>query len=95
MYRQLLFALTAYGLEFLIQKKKMKNYCQRKKPMKKTSNTGENSIYHSYKNLVSLKEKENTFKEECQKNTNLLIPEWAKTLIELYTSPLKYRLGMN
>tara|TARA_B100000315_G_scaffold204914_1_gene198498 strand:- start:147 stop:395 length:249 start_codon:yes stop_codon:yes gene_type:complete len=63
MYRQLLFALTAYGLEFLIQKKKMKNYCQRKKPMKKTSNTGENSIYHSYENLVSLKEKENTFKD--------------------------------
>ena len=63
MLKQLLSALAVYGLGFLIQKKKMENYCQRKKQMKKTSNTGENSTYHSYKNLVSLKEKENTFKD--------------------------------
>ncbi len=41
----------------------MENYRQRKNQMKKTSNTGENSTYHSYENLVSLKEKENTFKD--------------------------------
>ena len=63
MLKQLLSVLTVYCLGFLIQKKKMENYCQRKKQMKKTSNTGENSTYHSYKNLVSLKEKENTFKD--------------------------------
>ena len=63
MLKQLLSVLPAYRLGFLIQKKKMENYYQKKNQMKKASNTGENSTYHSYENLVSSKEKENIFKD--------------------------------
>ena len=90
MLKQLLSALAVYGLGFLIQKKKMENYCQRKNQIKKTSNTGENSTYHSYGNLVS--SKENIFKEDFQNKRDLPIPAWAKTLIDLYRSPLKYKI---
>ena len=86
MLKQLLSVLTVYCLGFLAQRKKMENYYQRKKQMKKASNTGENSTYHSYENLVSSNQ------EDCQKNPNLHRPEWAKTLMELYTSPLKYKI---
>ena len=32
------------------------------------------------------------FGEEYLRNIDLHIPEWAKTLVDLYTSPLKYKI---
>jgi hypothetical protein len=37
-------------------------------------------------------EKEKILKEEYRINLNLHIPQWARTLVELYTSPLKYKI---
>ncbi len=37
-------------------------------------------------------QKENCLKEEYQRNLNPYIPQWAKMLVELYKSPLKYKV---
>jgi len=37
-------------------------------------------------------QRENKMKEEYQKNLNLHIPQWTKKLVEIYTSPLKYKI---
>jgi len=37
-------------------------------------------------------QKKNTLKEEYLNNLNSQIPEWAKKLVELYTSPMKYQM---
>ena len=37
-------------------------------------------------------QKENCLKEEYQQNINPYIPQWAKMLVELYKSPLKYKI---
>ena len=35
-------------------------------------------------------QKENKLKKERSRINNVYIPRWAQTLIDLYTSPLKY-----
>ena len=37
-------------------------------------------------------QKKDHVKEEYLQNLNLHIPQWAKNLIEFYTSPLKYEI---
>ncbi len=36
--------------------------------------------------------KENKLRGESKRNNDVYVPKWAQTLIDLYTSPLKYEV---